>query len=83
MSYRPRFTVSPALLARIEEIAAFRARIQAASIEVPWIPMLQKDARIRNAHASTAIEGNPLTLEQVRALDEGKPVPAVTPRSRR
>jgi Fic family protein len=75
--------VSSALLSRIEEIAACRARIEAASIEVPWIPMLQKDARIRNAHASTAIEGNPLTLEQVRDLDEGRPLPAVTPRSRR
>jgi len=25
---------------------------------------LQKDARTRNVHASTAIEGNPLTLEK-------------------
>jgi len=32
---------------------------------------LQKDARSRNTHASTAIEGSPLTLEQVRALEEG------------
>jgi Fic family protein len=81
--YAPVFTVSPALLARIEEIAGLRARIQAAAVEVPWIPMLQKDARIRNAHASTAIEGNPLTLEQVRALDEGRPLPAAAPRSRK
>jgi Fic family protein len=83
MAYAPRFTITPGLLARIEEIAALRARIQAASVEVPWIPMLQKDARIRNAHASTAIEGNPLTLEQVRALDEGRPVAAITPRSKK
>src|SRR5262245_5577594 len=34
------------------------------------MPSLQKDTRTRNAHASTAIEGNPLTLEQVRALEE-------------
>ena len=32
---------------------------------------------------STAIEGNPLTLEQVRALEEGKELPAVTERSKR
>ena len=31
------------------------------------IPALQKDTRARNAHSSTAIEGNPLTLEQVAA----------------
>ena len=35
-------------------------------------PALQKDTRTRNVHASTAIEGNPLTLEQVRALEEGR-----------
>lgn len=83
MTYTPRFTITPGLLGRIEEIAALRARIQAASVEVPWIPMLQKDARVRNAHASTAIEGNPLTLEEVRAIEEGRDLPLATPRSRR
>jgi Fic family protein len=36
---------------------------------------LQKDSRARNAHSSTAIEGNPLTLEQVRAVEEGEGLP--------
>jgi Fic family protein len=44
---------------------------------------LQKDTRVRNAHSSTAIEGNPLTLEQVRAIEEGREVPATEPRSQR
>ncbi|MBI3179690.1 MAG: Fic family protein [Deltaproteobacteria bacterium] len=39
-------------------------------MEVAWIPSLQKDTRARNAHSSTAIEGNPLTLEQVRVVEE-------------
>lgn len=38
-------------------------------MQVPWIPALQKDTRARNTHSSTAIEGNPLTLEEVRALE--------------
>jgi Fic family protein len=39
---------------------------------------LQKDTRARNTHASTAIEGNPLTLEQVRGLaEERAPVASV------
>lgn len=33
---------------------------------------MQKDSRVRNAHSSTAIEGNPLTLEQVRAVEQGE-----------
>ena len=60
-----------------------RERILAAAVQVPWIPALQKDTRIRNAHSSTAIEGNPLTLEQVRAIEEGREVPATGPRPRR
>ncbi|MGH7235812.1 MAG: Fic family protein [Nitrospiraceae bacterium] len=54
-----------------------------ATIQVPWIPALQKDARERNTHSSTAIEGNPLTLEEVRLLAEGKPLPTATERSSR
>ena len=65
MGYQPQFTITPALLARVEQIAALRERILAATVQVPWIPALQKDTRTRNTHCSTAIEGNPLTLEQV------------------
>jgi Fic family protein len=83
MSYQPQFTVSPHLLAQVEQIAALRVRIQAATVQVPWIPALQKDTRTRNTHSSTAIEGNPLTLEQVRAVEEGREIPAVTARAKR
>ncbi len=82
MSFEPQFTVTPRLLSRIEEIASLREKVLAATVQVPWIPALQKDSRLRNAHSSTAIEGNPLTLEQVRALEEGRELPAATPRSK-
>jgi cell filamentation protein, protein adenylyltransferase len=83
MSYQPQFTITPALLARVEQIAALRERILVATVQVPWIPALQKDTRTRNTHSSTAIEGNPLTLEQVRAVEEGREIPAVAQRAKR
>lgn len=83
MAYRPPFTVTPGLLTAIEEIAALRERILAATVQVSWMPALQKDTRVRNAHSSTAIEGNPLTLEQVRMLEDGQSLPGATERSRR
>ena len=83
MSYNPLYTITPLLLSRVEEIAALRERILAAAVEVPWVPALQKDTRVRNAHSSTAIEGNPLTLEQVRAIEEGREIPATSQRPRR
>lgn len=83
MAYQPQFTITPRLLALVQDVAALRERIAAATIEVPWMPALQKDTRARNAHSSTAIEGNPLTLEQVRAVEEGRDLPAVPDRARR
>jgi Fic family protein len=83
VSYKPVYGITPALLAQVERVAALRERILAAAVQVPWIPALQKDTRIRNAHSSTAIEGNPLTLEQVRAIEEGREIPATATRPRR
>jgi Fic family protein len=83
MSFRPVYTITPVLLGQVEQIAALRERILTAAVQVPWIPALQKDTRIRNAHSSTAIEGNPLTLEQVRAIEEGREIPAASQRPRR
>jgi len=82
MRYAPRFSITPALLGRVEAVAALRERIQGAAVQVAWIPALQKDTRARNAHSSTAIEGNPLTLEQVRAVEAGEAL-AVPARARR
>lgn len=83
MAYHPTFTISARLLRTIEEIVVLREKILSAAVQVAWIPILQKDTRVRNTHSSTAIEGNPLTLEQVRALEEGQPLMAGTDRSRR
>jgi Fic family protein len=83
MGHQPIYTITPLLLSEVEKIAALRERILAATVQVPWIPALQKDTRIRNAHSSTAIEGNPLTLEQVRAVEEGREIPGTAQRPRR
>jgi len=83
VSYEPQFTITPRLLSLVEEVSALRERVQGATVELAWVPALQKDGRSRNAHASTAIEGNPLTLEQVRALEAGDESVGPTERSRR
>lgn len=83
MAYQPQFTISPTLLSLVEAVAALRERILSSPVSLSWIPALQKDTRTRNGHASTAIEGNPLTLEEVRALEEGRPSKRPTPRFQR
>jgi len=83
VAYVPHYCITPKLLTAAEEIAALREKILSAAFHVSWIPSLQKDTRTRNAHASTAIEGNPLTLEQVRALEEGREISTPGQRPRR
>jgi Fic family protein len=83
MSFAPQFSVSARLVRELEAIAELRARIAAATIQVAWTPRLSQDSRQRGAHASTAIEGNPLTLEEVRALEGGATLPVHPERARR
>jgi Fic family protein len=83
MSYFPQFSITPQLLSEVERVAALRERIHSAVVDLAWIPSLQKDTRTRNGHASTAIEGNPLTLDQIRALEEGRELSASDTRHKR
>lgn len=83
MVYVPQYTITPILLAEAEHVAVLRERIQSAAVDLAWIPALQKDTRARNVHASTAIEGNPLTLEQVQALEEGRELSSPEARHKR
>ncbi len=69
--YKPDYRITPHLLSLIDEAGGLRALIQQASIQLSWLPVLQSEARRRGAHSSTAIEGNPLTLNQVKSIDQG------------
>lgn len=83
MPYQPQFTVTARLVTELEIISALREKLLASTVQVAWIPSLQRDARVRNTHSSTAIEGNPLTLEQVRLIEEGHSLPAEPPHAKR
>ncbi len=81
MPYKPGFTITSEILRRLETIQALHVRIQNAAIKLPALPLIQKDVVVRSAHGSSAIEGNPLTLEEARTVLEGKDVPSATRRS--
>src|ERR1019366_7800636 len=75
MPYKPLFTISPEILRRLETIQHLHTRIQDAAIKLPALPLMQKDVVVRSAHGSSAIEGNPLTLDEARTTLEGKDIP--------
>lgn len=81
MPYRPAFETTPRLLRVLEDITVLKTRIQAAAVAVSWVPSWQADASARQAHGSTAIEGNPLTLAEVKILAGGGTLRHAKPRA--
>jgi Fic family protein len=69
----PPFTITPAILSLVAEIAAEVGRLGAPGGQGS-MPKPRRKNRIKSIHASLAIENNTLTLEQVSAVIEGKRV---------
>jgi Fic family protein len=74
MVFKPKYTITDKILNNISQIMAGREVIEHSKLIPKWDLKLKKEARIHNAHSSTSIEGNKLTLEQVAALAENKEV---------
>jgi hypothetical protein len=56
--------------------AEAKAVVDNAYLVPKWEVALRREALIKNAHASTAIEGNPLSLDQVSELAMGRDIMA-------
>ena len=76
MTFKPKYTITDRILNNISKIMSGREVIEHSKLIPKWELNLKKEARIHNAHSSTSIEGNRLTLEQVTALSENKEVVA-------
>lgn len=74
--FKPRYTITHATLNRLTQIARAQEIIRHAHLVPKWEISLRREAIIRQAHASTSIEGNPLSLEQVSDLARGRAVMA-------
>lgn len=70
--YKPKFTITPKLANLIADSTAHKEIIARFPVSVPWVTQFKREVSIRRAHHSTAIEGNPLTLDEVKDLAEGK-----------
>ncbi len=74
--FNPNFKYTNRIVSNLVEIASAREIILHAHLVPKWEVSLRRDALIKAAHASTAIEGNPLTLEEVSQLAQGRKVTA-------
>ncbi|MBU4313987.1 MAG: Fic family protein [Actinobacteria bacterium] len=74
--FNPVFKTTNKIVQHIAEISAARELILNASLLPQWELKLRREAIVKMAHHSTSIEGNPLTLEQVKKLLIGNEVAA-------
>ena len=74
MTFKPVYKISETILHHLTTIAASASTVENAPLIPKWELSIRRDALLRNAHASTGIEGNPLSLEQVSDLAAGREV---------
>lgn len=76
--FEPQYRLTHTLIKFLTQISDYRSYILNAKIIPKWAVNLRKEALIRSSHASTSIEGNPLSLDEVSDLMIGRDVLALT-----
>lgn len=74
--FEPKFTFTHRIVKNLTYIAESRAFILNSPLIPEWEISLRREALLKSAHSSTAIEGNRLSFEDVSALADGREVMA-------
>src|ERR1035437_204766 len=74
--YKPKFKYTHEIVDKSVKISAAREVVLNSPLVPKWEISLRRDAIIRSAHASTSIEGDNLSLEQVSELAKGRDIMA-------
>ena len=74
--FRPNFNYTNGIVNNLIEIHSIKDFIVNAPLVVELEVSLKRDALLKSAHHSTAIEGNPLTFNQVNKLAKGMKINA-------
>ncbi|MDY6930674.1 MAG: Fic family protein [Halobacteriota archaeon] len=72
--FKPNYQITNKILNNLVEIESSRVTVINSHLIPKWEVSLRREAKIKNAHASTNIEGNPLTIEEVSTLASGRKV---------
>jgi len=74
MIFKPNFNYTNKIVRNLTAISASRTFILNAPLIPKWEVSLRREATLKSAHSSTAIEGNPLSLEEVSKLAAGRDI---------
>ncbi|AKB24281.1 filamentation induced by cAMP protein Fic [Methanosarcina sp. MTP4] len=72
--FQPNFKYTNKIVRLLARVQAAREVIINSPLIPAWEKQLQRDALIKQTHHTTSIEGNPLTLEEVGLIIEGKEI---------
>jgi len=72
--FKPIFQYTNTIVKNLTLISRAQAVIANAPLIPKWQVSLRREALIQSAHSSTAIEGNPLTLDEVSELAAGREI---------
>ncbi len=70
--YKPRFQYSHRIIRLLNDLEYCRGVVESVVLPIDISESLRHDAKVRATHYSTAIEGNPLTIKQVKETVEKK-----------
>ncbi|MHB1346237.1 MAG: Fic family protein [Candidatus Humimicrobiaceae bacterium] len=76
MMFKPNFKYTNKIVSGLVKLSIAREVVLNSPFIPKWEVTLRREAIIRNAHSSTAIEGNRLSLEQVSDLANGREIMA-------
>lgn len=76
--FQPKYRLTNTIVKYLTQISDYRSFILNAKLVPKWEINLRKEALIRSTHASTSIEGNPLSIDEVTDLMIGRDVLALT-----
>lgn len=71
--FEPKYNIRDVLLSNIKEIAVLTAELNRSSFPETILADFEKKANSLSAHASTSIEGNPLSLTDVKRILKSSP----------
>jgi Fic family protein len=74
--FKPEFRITSHLVKLFEDIASTSAMVTARMVKTSIKNAVERDVLARSVHSSTWIEGNLLSLAQVRAMSQGEEVNA-------
>lgn len=72
--FKPIFRYTNTIVKNLTHISGAQTVIANAPLIPKWQVSLRREALIQSAHSSTAIEGNPLTLDEVSELAAGREI---------